>query len=429
MSRGWNTAPHGPRALRFAVIQVGARMHYAVPSLLNRAGMLAHFYTDAAGNLGLTKALAGLVPPPLRPPSVRRLFARRIPDELPLQNVTTVDDVALFDAILRRLSRGTTWTDRAPQELRRRALRENFQGANALYCLDPGDIDLMRAAKRRGMVVVYEQIIAPQVGRILRDERARFPDFEAQDSEKLVEDGVRSDREIWRLADLVLVPSDFVRQGLLDLGARGENVALVPYGLPEAWYAPAEAKPVVGRVLFVGGVSLRKGNQYLAEACRLLQARGVPAEFRVVGPHDAGLTTAQPFLGPDYVGAVPRSDVRSEFLQADVFAFPTLAEGFALAHLEAMACGLPVVTTPNCGPAVRDGVDGFVIPPRNAVQLADRLQQIIGDRALRERMSRNARLRASEFSWTGYQNRLIAALRGLESGSAHPASGDTVLAA
>jgi len=405
-------------------------MHYAVPALLNRAGMLTHFYTDAVGNLGLTEILAGLVPPHLCPPAVRRLFSRRIPDELPDETVTTVQDVALFDAIGARLSRGSTWRERAPDELRRLALAEDFRGANALYCLDSNDLDLVRAAKRRGMTVVYEQVISPQVGYILREERTRFPGLESQDSEKLVRDGVKMDRELWRLADLVLVPSEFVRQGMLELGARADNIALVPYGLPESWYVPQQSQPKPGRVLFVGGVGLRKGNHYLAEACRILRARGVDAEFRVIGAYDQRETATAPFVGPTYVGAVPRGEVRGEFLQADVFAFPTLVEGFALAHLEAMACGLPVVTTPNCGPAVRDGQDGFVIPPRRPDELADRLQQIISDRALRERMSRNARQRAAEFSWSAYQTRLLGALRELdERRPDQPLGPDTALAA
>jgi len=416
MSSGWNAAPfRSPEApLRFAVIQLGARMHYAVPALLKRAGRLAHFYTDVVGNLGFSEILGGLLPPRLRSPSVRRLLSRRAPEELPRDVVTTVEDVAFFDAILKRLPHGAVWRDRAPEQLRRRMLLDDFHNANALYCLDPGDIELIRAAKRRGMRVVYEQNIAPQVGRILRDERARYPGFERQDPEKVVEDGLEVDREIWRLADLVVVPSEFVRSGLLELGARSDNIALVPYGLADSWYAPVETRPTEGRVLFVGGVGLRKGNHYLAEACRILTSRGVNAQFRVVGPFDPNETMAAPFLGPTYVGTVPRDDVRAEFLQADVFAFPTLAEGFALAHLEAMACGLPVVTTPNCGPAVRDGQDGFVIPPRDPVALADRLQLIISDRGLRERMSESARLRAAEFSWRAYQDRLIGALATLE---------------
>ncbi len=420
----------GQPSLRFAVVYVGARMHYAVPALLNRAGMLEHFYTDAVGNFGLTDLVAGLVPPHLCPPAVRRLFARRIPDDLPEQTVTTVQDVALFDALCARLAGGTAWRDRAPDELRRRVVAEDFRGANALYCLDPGDLDLMRAAKRRGMTVVYEQAISPQVGIILREERARFPGLEAQDSETLVRDGLKIDREIWRLADLVLAPSEFVRQGMLELGASCDNIALVPYGLSSSWYASEPAQPVPGRVLFVGGVGLRKGNHYLAEACRILRSRGVDAEFRVVGTYDPRETASPIFGGPTYVGAVPRSEVRSEFLRADVFAFPMLAEGFALAHLEAMACGLPVITTPNCGPAVREGQDGFVIPPRRPDELADRIELVISNRPLRGRMSRSARLRAAAFSWDAYQARLLATLRTLDSRGRHgPGAPDEALAA
>lgn len=398
----------------FAVLQIGARMHYAVPTLLKRAGMLRHFYTDAVGNMGLTRTLGRVLPRRLCPAPVKRLFARRIPEELTPNDVTTAQGRAIRDGLYKHLSPSTPAPQSATDWLRRRIISEGFRGANALYCLDPGDIDVMRAAKQRGMVVVYEQVIAPQVGAIMREERARFPGLEPQDSAELVEVGTRTDREIWRLADLVIAPSEFVRTGMVDLGARTDNIALVPYGLPESWYGPLEPRPVTGRILFVGGVGLRKGNPYLADACRILAQRGVEAEFRVVGPYEAGEIASPLFMGPTYVGSVPRSQIQDEFLRADVFAFPTLAEGFALAHLEAMACGVPVVTTPNCGPAVRNGEDGFVIPPRDPVALANHLELIVSDRALRDRMSRSARTRAAEFSWAAYRTRLTTTLADLQ---------------
>lgn len=399
------------RALKFAVLQIGARMHYAIPALLKRAGMLQHFYTDAVGNMGLTGRIAGVLPSRLCPPVVRRLLGRKIPADVGEDEVTTAQPLALIDGLRRRIDvNAGAATDAAPEWLRLRMVNEDFRSADALYCLDPGDIEVMRAAKDRGMAIVYEQIIAPQVGRIMREERARFPGFEPQDSERLVEAGIELDKEVWRMADLVLAPSPFVREGMVGLGARPDSIGLVPYGLPEHWFGPIDARPVPGRILFVGGVGLRKGNHYLAEACRILASRGVQAEFRVVGPYDGKAIAAPLFQGPTYVGQVPRDQVRAEFLSADVFAFPTLAEGFALAHLEAMACGLPVVTTPNCGPAVRDGQDGFIVPPRDATALADRLQEITGDRALRARMSESARTRAAEYSWSHYRNRLLGAL-------------------
>jgi len=399
------------RPLKFAVLQLGARMHYAVPALLKRAGMLQHFYTDAVGNLGLTATLGRLLPPRWRPAAIKRLLGRKIPEEVSPTEVTTAQTLSLLDSLRHSVERPVDLTaDVAPAWLRHRMTSENFRGANALYCLDPGDAPVIDAAKERGMFVVYEQIIAPQVGWILREERARFPGLELQDSEELVEAGIRLEREVWKKADLVLAPSDFVRDGLIELGAPADKIRLVPYGLPSEWFGPLEADPIPGRVLFVGGVGLRKGNHYLAEACRILADRGVAADFRVVGPYDAQEIASPLFAGPTYVGQVPRGQVHQEFLRADVFAFPTLVEGFALSHLEAMACGLPVVTTPNCGPAVRDGQDGFVVPPRDARALADRIQTIISDRALRKRMGESARERAAAFSWSHYRERLLDAV-------------------
>jgi len=409
LSTPLSTVP--PRTTRrFAVLQLGARMHYAVPALLKRAGMLEHFYTDAVGNRGMTDILRRVTPPWEWPAPVKRLLGRCLPPELAPEEVTTAQSLALFDGLQAHRKATPRRRPSAPDWLRWHMQARGFHGANALYCLDPGDVDMMKTARDRGMFIVYEQIIAPHVGRILREERARHPGFEKQDSAREVEAGIRLDQEVWSLADIVLAPSDFVRDAMIELGADPHRVRLVPYGLSESWFTAPLGQPQPGRVLFVGGVGLRKGNHILAEATRLLQQRGVPVEVRVVGPYDPQMIAAPLFAGPTYVGQVPRSQVREEFLQADLFAFPTLAEGFALAHLEAMACGLPVVTTPNCGPATRDGLDGFIVEPRDVVGLADRIETIVRDRALRDRLGQNARKRAAEYSWEHYQHRLLAAL-------------------
>ena len=130
-----------------------------------------------------------------------------------------------------------------------------------------------------------------------------------------------------------------------------------------------------------------------------------------MGPFDPRAILSREFSGPTYVGQVPRSRVREEFERADVFVLPTLSESFALVHLEALACGVPVITTPNCGSTVRDGVEGFIVPIRDPAALADRVERILIDRALRDRLSQSARARAREFTWDRYKDRLLAAFR------------------
>lgn len=172
-----------------------------------------------------------------------------------------------------------------------------------------------------------------------------------------------------------------------------------------------ERSPVRGRILCVGHVRLGKGSHYLAEATRLLKRRGVPCDVRVVGAYDPAVVSRPEFSGPTYVGQVPRDRVRQEFALADVFALPSLAEGSPMAHVEALACGVPVIATPNCGSQVRDGCEGFIVPIRDADALADRLEQVVSDRALRERMSQAATERARELSWENFGPRLMAVTR------------------
>jgi len=98
------------------------------------------------------------------------------------------------------------------------------------------------------------------------------------------------------------------------------------------------------------------------------------------------------------------------FRTADIFALPSLAEGSAGVTYEALGCGLPVVTTFEAGSVVRDGIEGKIVPARDALALADALEGLVQNRELRDSMAINARARAAEFSWEHYSKRLHAAL-------------------
>jgi glycosyltransferase involved in cell wall biosynthesis len=288
-------------------------------------------------------------------------------------------------------------------------LDDRFAGANCLYAIDNRDLDLLKLARASGLTIIYEQIICPSGARILREERDLFPGIERHDAEEDVRRGVDRDIEIFRLANAVICASDFVRDDVLSL-AGPVRAKVIPYGISDEWLQVPRS-PIPGRILFVGTVGLRKGNHYLAEATRILKSRGVQCDVRVIGPYDSRAISRPEFRGPTYLGQVPRESIRSEFAKADVFALPTVADGFAIAHLEALACGVPVVTTPNCGSQVRDGQDGFIVPIRDPRTLADRLEQLISDRVLRDQMSGAARQRAAELSWATFGNRLLAATR------------------
>jgi glycosyltransferase involved in cell wall biosynthesis len=85
-----------------------------------------------------------------------------------------------------------------------------------------------------------------------------------------------------------------------------------------------------------------------------------------------------------------------------------------LVVLEAMACGLPVITTTHgAGEIVRDGIDGFFVPIRDPEAIAARLEQLHRDPALREQMGRNAREQAMRHTWSAYAQRAADAVLGV----------------
>jgi len=104
--------------------------------------------------------------------------------------------------------------------------------------------------------------------------------------------------------------------------------------------------------------------------------------------------------GPESFLSESRGDARGfarRMAQADVLVFPTLSDGFGLVQLEAMAQGLPVIATSACGEVVRDGWDGFVVPPGDVESLVEALRRLRREPDLYAAMSQAALGRATEF--------------------------------
>jgi glycosyltransferase involved in cell wall biosynthesis len=220
------------------------------------------------------------------------------------------------------------------------------------------------------------------------------------------------------LADCVLAPSEYVRNTLTAIGVADERIVLLPYGADTARFAPAPSrtgKPF--RLLFVGQLSQRKGLKYLLEA--FVRLRLPDAELVLVGPvlgSGDGLRRYREYFR--HVPPIPQTGLPAWYAQADVFVYPSLHEGSALAIYEALASGLPVITTPNSGSVVRDGLEGFLVPIRNVPALAERILFLYENPELRRELARRARARAEQFSWTLYRQRLAAVLSRLAGSAA-----------
>ena len=111
--------------------------------------------------------------------------------------------------------------------------------------------------------------------------------------------------------------------------------------------------------------------------------------------------------------SLPHEQVLEIMTQSDVLVLPSLSEGFGLVVTEALACGLPVIVTPNVGASdlIKDGREGFVVPICSAEAIAERLNALNEDRELLARMSQNAHRTAAGRPWGEYRAAWAEALK------------------
>lgn len=402
--------------------QLGARMHYAVPALLERAGMLGHFYTDSymgRGSAWYVLALAAnLVPQGWRPQSLRRLLSRR-KDTLPPGKVTAFNLFGLSYVLAQKRAGNAGELKNAGSRYGRRFCEliswKGFKDVNGIYTFESAALPLFLRAGKLGITKILEKYSAPLSldYELVSEEHRLWAGWEPPyPSRAVFQERIDCDQAEWDAADAIICPSGFVADGMISLGVPPEKLYQVPYGVETATFA-VRREPWDGRrplrLLFLGGISLRKGAQYVYKAVKNLGGRQVVC--RMVGP----VSIREPYrellrTQAELTGQIARSEVRRHYEWADLFVFPSICEGSATVVYEALSAGLPVITTPNAGSVVRDGVDGFIVPIRDAEALAAKIELLATAPELLAHLARNARERAAEFTWEKYGERLTQAL-------------------
>ncbi|MBC7939095.1 MAG: glycosyltransferase family 4 protein [Chitinophagaceae bacterium] len=305
------------------------------------------------------------------------------------------------------------WTNRLRMSVREAVAGDGQKFASAVQCVVAYEgfaLPAFKAARAagRGRLLLNYPVAHHRARRRIRSEENRrepgfaptwpgFDDWGPGHEERL-------DREI-ALADVVLLGSQFAADSFVAEGIPPDKLAVVPYGVDQRVFRPASQASTSERpfkVIYAGQLTQRKGIAYLLRAYAAF--RKPDTELTLVGDVVGSREPLRPFA--DHFTHVPhqtRPALAQRYREASVFVLPTLMEGMPLVVLEAMACGLPVVVTPN-GPAgiVRDGVDGFIVPERDPGAIAHCLQRLYDDPGLRARMGRNAATRALEFSWDVY---------------------------
>lgn len=208
--------------------------------------------------------------------------------------------------------------------------------------------------------------------------------------------------DVYRSARLLLPWSNWTKRSMMaDYGVPEEKIVVVPPGVNvDEWTPPAPgvreaslARAGKPRVLFVGGDFSRKGGDALLEWFARRGSGG--CELHLVTRQPPALETLPPGLHIHTGLEASDPRLRALYAESHIFALPTRADCFGVASIEAMATGLPVITTSVGGipDIVEDGRQGFLVPPDDAEALAARLDTLLADAELRRDMGRLGRER------------------------------------
>lgn len=402
--------------LQVAMIQDGARRRYALPATLHQAGNLAVMYTDffirprslentlinLSGLLGRKRSasLAGRTHPQLQSALVRtfpltmmrhRRMASRFASEADYYQQVAADHAKII-------------------------CKQGFADANLLLgFIRNMHPNLLAEAHRRGLVTVGDQIIAPAAQEIAEAQKQtqRWPGWQDGVLENNVQAFVDFEKQSWAHLDHILSMSEYVKQGLIEQGVDEKKITLLPYPIDIAAYTPPDRstrdphRPIT--IGFVGAVNLRKGAPEFMHVAKRFDPQQV--KFKMIGTNHLNPDMLLPFTDHvQWIGKVPRSKIADYLGQFDLFFFPTTCEGSAGSVAEAMAMGLPVVTTPNAGSQVRDGIEGRIVSCGDMDGYHEAMADLIADRDKRLAMGNAARDRAMLFDRSWYQQTLVSTL-------------------
>ena len=291
------------------------------------------------------------------------------------------------------------WFDRRATRMLRSLKPDIFVGTETcdLFCLEE--------ARKMGVARVHDcpQIHPGFLARLLKEasERSGIPSTFELLSGAMAERKMRE----YDLAEWLLTYSEAHTRSFVEAGFQREQIVQCPLWVdPSVWHRKAEESyrspegPL--RLLFVGAFTLRKGVPFLLEAIRkcdrdvrLTMVGRMTAECEALFAACGQRVTLQP--------PKSKSDLRAAYVEHDLFVLPSVVDSFGFVSLEAMACGIPVITTENCGAPVPD--ETWRVPAMDPEALAARIARFSDDRSLIEHEGRAAREFARKFTPEAYR--------------------------
>ncbi|MFZ2404144.1 MAG: glycosyltransferase family 4 protein [Methylobacter sp.] len=284
--------------------------------------------------------------------------------------------------------------------------------------------DSVHIAKQKGMVALCDHSIAhPAALDYLISHGGKLPPRGQDEPINRMWRNILKDTD---QADYLLVNSDFVKETFTHFGHDPSRIFVLYTGIddrflsliPSRSFSSLTDRPI--RVLFAGDMGARKGGRILLEA--LMRTRDLSWQFEAIGSIDPNLRNEFPVFFADervtVTGHLPWGELAEHMSRADIFVFPSLAEGSARVVFMAMACGCYVITTPNSGSVVDDEIHGKIVAPGDVGALEVALRECFLNQDVIPTVGhRNADLIRSHYTQRHYGDGLMTIYKKLMGGN------------
>lgn len=273
-------------------------------------------------------------------------------------------------------------------------------------------LPIIQKAKERGIITIVERGSAHATAQrdLLIEEYEQYG--QPTDTLKRSFSSQRMERELleYELADYITVPSEFAKRSFIEQGIPDSKLIKCFRGINLKHFRQLPKEDDIFRVIYTGAMSLQKGVHYLLQAFAELNLPN--AELWLFGGE---LPEIMPFFEKyrghyRHFGSVPQQKLHEYYAHGSVFAICSIQDGFAQVVPQAMACGLPVITTFNTGASdvVEEAVDGFVIPIRDVDAIKEKILYLYENPEICHQMGQVAKRKVQEgLTWDDYGDFIV----------------------
>lgn len=304
----------------------------------------------------------------------------------------------------------------------------HVRGARGVYAYDHSALCAFKTARAQGAACIYEmpQAHYATVSALMERELECFPCLRTSYSAHAARHDQRRNArraEEMNLSDHIVVNSSFTRDSAVSAGLDAARITTIPLGCPPvvARSEERDRKPFI--FVSAGSQSVRKGTHYLLEAWRKIGAK-VGTELWLVGNMQLPAEMRRDLPGTVVIKpTLSRDELYALYSRAGALVFPSLCEGFGMVITEAMARGLPVITTPHTAgrDLIRSGENGILVPVRDVDALAAAMVWCLDHPDELQAMGEAGAGTAAGWQWTDYRRAIgVAVGRMVAEGSGQP---------